>query len=114
MEQMMLGQFAAPTKSKRPKQEKRCENCRYCAALAKPYERSDGSIIYGYCFGDGDKDYPPIWARGGRFGCRWTAAQMDDARGTSSELSGFCRIFRPGARRWTNVRRGYFEANRVL
>lgn len=64
-EQMILGQFAAPTKAgKKPKQEKRCENCRYCAVLMKPYERADGSIIYGYCFGDGDKDYSPNMGKG--------------------------------------------------
>lgn len=45
-----------------------CESCRYCAALVRPYERSDGSTIFGYCFSDGDQNYSfgmgkgyPIW-----------------------------------------------------
>ena len=48
--------------------DKCCATCRYCAELKRPYERSDGTTIYGYCFKSGDKDYYlnmgrgiPIW-----------------------------------------------------
>lgn len=44
--------------------EKNCENCRYCARLAGPYERSDGAFVYGYCFRDGDKNYSPNMGKG--------------------------------------------------
>lgn len=39
--QMILGQFAAPTKAApKPRQEKRRENCRYCAALVRPEDEN--------------------------------------------------------------------------
>ncbi len=44
--------------------KKCCAKCRFCAELKKPYERSDGSSIYGYCFKSGDKDYSPNMGKG--------------------------------------------------
>ena len=41
-----------------------CETCKYCAALIRPYCRSDGAQIYGYCFKSGDKDYSPNMGKG--------------------------------------------------
>lgn len=41
-----------------------CEACKYCAALIRPYCRSDGAQIYGYCFKSGDKDYSPNMGKG--------------------------------------------------
>ena len=49
-----------------------CKNCRFCAELVRPYERSDGACIYGYCFSSGDKNYSP---KGSRFLCHWMAEQ---------------------------------------
>lgn len=46
------------------KSEKCCYNCRFFAKLEKPYERSDGAVIYGYCFVQGDKDYSPNMGKG--------------------------------------------------
>ena len=44
--------------------DKCCKRCRYCSELLKPRERSDGAVIYGYCFQDGDKDYSPSMGKG--------------------------------------------------
>ena len=44
--------------------DKCCATCRYCAELKRPYERSDGTTIYGYCFKDGDKDYSLSMGKG--------------------------------------------------
>ena len=44
--------------------EKSCNTCRYYAELKEPFERSDGAVIYGYCFKDGDKDYSPNMGKG--------------------------------------------------
>lgn len=41
-----------------------CEQCRHYSALREPRERSDGAVIYGYCFKDGDKDYSPNMGKG--------------------------------------------------
>lgn len=41
-----------------------CETCKYCAALIRPYCRSDGAQIYGYCFKSGDKDYSQNMGKG--------------------------------------------------
>lgn len=41
-----------------------CGVCRYCAELKTPYERSDGAVIFGYCFSEGDKDYSPNMGKG--------------------------------------------------
>lgn len=41
-----------------------CKNCRFCAELVRPYERSDGACIYGYCFSSGDKNYSPNMGKG--------------------------------------------------
>ena len=46
------------------KPEHCCGKCRLCAALAEPYERSDGSVIYGYCFKVGDKVHSPNMGKG--------------------------------------------------
>lgn len=46
------------------KEAKSCYNCRFFAKLEKPYERSDGAAIYGYCFEKGDKDYSPNMGKG--------------------------------------------------
>ena len=95
-EQMILGQFENPTKAARPKQEKRCENCRYCAALARPYERSDGAIIYGYCFGDGDKDYSRTCE-----GCRFiiTEPWLKDVQSFRCGADGRCKGYIVGIER---------------
>lgn len=45
-------------------ESKSCYNCRFFAKLEKPYERSDGAVIYGYCFVSGDKDYSPNMGKG--------------------------------------------------
>ena len=41
-----------------------CRVCRYFAELKTPFERSDGAMIYGYCFKSGDKDYSPNMGKG--------------------------------------------------
>ncbi len=41
-----------------------CKNCRLCAELISPYERSDGACVYGYCFSGGDKNYSPNMGKG--------------------------------------------------
>lgn len=41
-----------------------CNLCKFYAELKIPYERSDGAVIYGYCFKDGDKDYSPNLGKG--------------------------------------------------
>lgn len=49
---------------KEQKSETGCEHCKFFAELKIPYERSDGAIIYGYCFMDGDKDHSPNMGKG--------------------------------------------------
>lgn len=44
--------------------EKSCYSCRFFAELKKPFERSDGACIYGYCFKNGDKNYSPNMGKG--------------------------------------------------
>lgn len=44
--------------------KKCCNTCRFFAELKKPYVRSDSSVIYGYCFAAGDKDYSPNMGKG--------------------------------------------------
>lgn len=46
------------------KECKSCYNCRFFAELKKPFERSDGAKIYGWCFREGDKDYSPNMGKG--------------------------------------------------
>ena len=46
------------------KEAKSCYNCRFFAKLEKPFERSDGAVIYGSCFTNGDKDYSPNMGKG--------------------------------------------------
>ena len=41
-----------------------CNLCDHYSALVEPRERSDGSVIYGYCFKSGDKDYSPNMGKG--------------------------------------------------
>ena len=55
---------------------KGCKTCKVFAELKEPYERSDGTIIYGYCFKYGDKDYSqnmgkgyPVFVDGGGVSC---------------------------------------------
>jgi len=50
-----------------------CETCDFYSALAEPRTRSDGVVIYGYCFKHGDKNYNtnmgkglPVFISGGR------------------------------------------------
>ncbi|WP_087064457.1 hypothetical protein [Intestinibacillus massiliensis] len=45
-------------------EEKGCLVCRHFSALKEPRERSDGAVIYGYCFKSGDKDYSPGMGKG--------------------------------------------------
>ncbi len=45
-------------------EEKGCLTCRHFSALEEPRERSDGAVIYGYCFKDGDQDYSPNMGKG--------------------------------------------------
>ena len=44
--------------------EKSCRTCGFFAELKESFERSDGAVIYGYCFKDGDKDYSPNMGKG--------------------------------------------------
>lgn len=37
--------------------ERNCYNCKFFAELKQPHERTDGAVIYGYCFKYGDKNY---------------------------------------------------------
>ena len=39
------------------KDEKTCRICQHFAALQQPFERSDGAVIYGYCFRNGHIGY---------------------------------------------------------
>lgn len=41
-----------------------CYACKHFSELKEPRERSDGAVIYGYCFKDGDKDYSPNMGKG--------------------------------------------------
>ena len=41
-----------------------CNLCDHYSALVEPRERSDGAVIYGYCFKSGDKDYSPNMGKG--------------------------------------------------
>ena len=41
-----------------------CRICRFCAEIVKPWERADGSKIYGYCFKYGDKEYNSNMGKG--------------------------------------------------
>ena len=59
------------------KTERGCHTCKLYAELKQPYERSDGAVIYGYCFKDGDKDYSPgmgkgypVWIDGAGTACK--------------------------------------------
>ncbi len=47
-----------------PPRGKACSTCTYYSALAEPRTRSDGAVICGYCFKDGDKDYSPNMGKG--------------------------------------------------
>lgn len=44
--------------------EKCCVNCGFYSALKEPRERSDGAVIYGYCFKGGDRDYNTNMGKG--------------------------------------------------
>lgn len=44
--------------------EKCCDTCDFYSALKEPRQRSDGAIIYGYCFKAGDKDYSSNMGKG--------------------------------------------------
>lgn len=44
--------------------EQHCDACTHYSALAQPRERSDGAVIYGYCFKDGDKSYSTNMGKG--------------------------------------------------
>lgn len=46
------------------KYECSCNQCRYYSSLKEPRERSDGAIIYGYCFKDGDTNYSSNMGKG--------------------------------------------------
>ena len=41
-----------------------CGNCTYFSALKDPRQRSDGAIIHGYCFREGDTNYSPDMGKG--------------------------------------------------
>lgn len=45
-------------------QAKNCKTCHFFAELKTPFVRSDGAVIYGYCFKNGDKDYSPDMGKG--------------------------------------------------
>ena len=45
-------------------EERECNTCHYYSALKEPRERSDGAVIYGYCFKNGDKDYNTDMGKG--------------------------------------------------
>lgn len=36
--------------------DKTCYQCKHFSELKTPRERSDGAVIYGYCFAGGDKN----------------------------------------------------------
>lgn len=44
--------------------ESGCVVCCHFSALKEPRERSDGAVIYGYCFKDGDKNYSTNMGKG--------------------------------------------------
>lgn len=48
----------------RESDKRSCYICKTFAELKRPYERSDGAVIYGYCFKAGDKDYSPNMGKG--------------------------------------------------
>ena len=37
--------------------EKGCERCEHYSPLREPRKRTDGAVIYGYCFADGTRNY---------------------------------------------------------
>jgi|GEM_PF-2390353 len=47
-----------------PKEPDGCYACIHFAELKEPFSRSDGSVIYGYCFKDGDTDYSRNMGKG--------------------------------------------------
>lgn len=46
------------------KPEKCCEACSYYSALKEPRERSDGAVIYGYCFKAGNTNHSSDMGKG--------------------------------------------------
>lgn len=44
--------------------EKSCESCSYYSVLKEPRERSDGAVIYGYCFKRGDTNHSTNMGKG--------------------------------------------------
>ncbi len=46
------------------KPEKRCDTCSFYSALKEPRERSDGAVIYGYCFKAGGTNHSSNMGKG--------------------------------------------------
>lgn len=44
--------------------DNRCDLCKHYSALKEPRDRSDGAVIYGYCFKSGDRNYSPDMGKG--------------------------------------------------
>ncbi len=44
--------------------DKTCYQCKYFSELKEHRGRSDGSVIYGYCFSAGDKNYSVHMGKG--------------------------------------------------
>lgn len=44
--------------------ERCCDTCSYYSALKEPRERSDGAVIYGYCFKTGDTNHSSNMGKG--------------------------------------------------
>lgn len=61
------------------RQGKDCFHCQYFAELKMPFKRSDGAVIYGYCFHGGDQGPSPGMGKG-------LAVFLPE---------GYCKRFRP-------------------
>lgn len=44
--------------------ERCCDVCKFYSALKEPRERSNGTVIYGYCFKTGDRSYSTNMGKG--------------------------------------------------
>lgn len=55
-------QLSLLPKEREDKQD--CVQCEFFAELKEPFARSDGAIIYGYCFKDGDTNSSPGMGKG--------------------------------------------------
>lgn len=96
--------------------EKSCRTCGVFAELKEPFERSDGAVIYGYCFKDGDKDYSPnmgkgypVFVDGGGGACKQYKRRRAALR---EQLTTNCHQLEPVTNR-NGLKEKMLESNRI-